>query len=92
MSSVRTREPDGARIAFADTGPGIAPEIYSHLFEPFQSTRPDGLGLGLYISKTIVHEYNGDIQVDSRPGDGATFVVWLPALVPGAEAQAEEKS
>jgi PAS domain S-box-containing protein len=89
VSSRRTQEPDGVRIAFADTGPGVAPEILPNLFKPFQSTRPDGLGLGLYISRTIVDEHKGDIEVNSRPGAGTTFVVWLPLQAP--EAREEEK-
>jgi signal transduction histidine kinase len=79
------------QFAFADTGAGIAPEFLPSLFKPFQSTRPDGLGLGLYISKAIVDEHNGEIGVDSRPGEGATFVVWLPVQAPGAGPDEEGK-
>jgi PAS domain S-box-containing protein len=91
VSSARTRRPEGVQITFADTGPGIAPELRPHLFQPFQSTRPDGLGLGLYISKTIVDEHNGEIQVDSQPGEGATFIVWLPSQAPRAAMCEEDK-
>jgi PAS domain S-box-containing protein len=71
--------PRGVQCVFADTGPGIAAELQPHLFEPFQSTRAEGLGLGLYVSKTIVDEHGGRIDVDSQEGRGATFTVWLPA-------------
>jgi signal transduction histidine kinase len=80
------------QVIFADTGPGIASELRPHLFEPFHSTRPDGLGLGLYISKTIVDEHKGHIQVDSQPGEGATFIVWLPSQAPGAAMREEDKA
>jgi two-component system sporulation sensor kinase A len=77
-STARTRQPDGVRITFVDDGPGIDPDILPHLFEPFHSTRPEGLGLGLYISKRIVEEHGGRIKVQSQAGAGSTFEVWVP--------------
>jgi signal transduction histidine kinase len=73
---------DGAvvRIAFRDTGCGMSPEQLGRLFEPFASTK-DGaghLGLGLYVSREIVHRHGGRITVDSRPGAGSTVTVTLP--------------
>ena len=65
-------------VRFSDTGVGIAVEDLSWIFKPFHSIRPESLGLGLYISKTIVEEHDGRIEVDTVPGDGATFTVWLP--------------
>ena len=65
-------------VEFDDTGTGISPEIEEHLFEPFHTTKPDGLGLGLFISQNIVHQHGGNITVHSLPGEGATFTVWLP--------------
>jgi two-component system NtrC family sensor kinase len=64
---------------FTDAGVGIEPERLAGIFEPFHSTRPEGLGLGLYISKNIVEEHGGHIDVDSHVGEGTTFTVWLPA-------------
>jgi two-component system NtrC family sensor kinase len=73
-----TSQPEGVCIRFVDTGVGIEPHRLPRIFEPFQSTRPEGLGLGLYISRKIVEDHGGHIDVESHPGEGATFTVWLP--------------
>lgn len=78
ISSEFTDQPAGICIRFADTGVGIEQANLPELFEPFQSSRPAGLGLGLYISRTIVEEQGGRIEVDSRVAEGTTFSVWLP--------------
>jgi len=72
------------RIEFSDTGEGISPEIMSHLFEPFVTTKSDGTGLGLSISYGIIEAHNGQITATSRAGEGTTFTIWLP--VQGAPA------
>jgi PAS domain S-box-containing protein len=74
-----TREPDGVQVSFRDSGLGIAPESLSHIFEPFYSTRSDGMGLGLFVSHNVVQDHGGHIQVDSQLGEGTTFTIWLPA-------------
>ena len=79
VSASGSHEPAGVRIAFADSGKGIGADAASHLFEPFHSTKPDGLGLGLYITHGIVEEHGGRIEVESREGEGSTFTVLLPA-------------
>jgi len=63
-----------------DTGKGIPPENLKHLFEPFFTTKPVGVGsgLGLSICKNIVNGYGGDINVQSKVGQGACFTVNLP--------------
>jgi PAS domain S-box-containing protein len=71
--------PAGVCISFADSGSGIAPDVLPHVFDPFYSTKPQGLGLGLYITHKIVEAHGGRIDVSSRPGEGAIFSVWLPA-------------
>jgi signal transduction histidine kinase len=48
------------------------------LFDPFVTTKEQGLGLGLYVSQNIVEEYGGRIDADSQSGEGTTFTVWLP--------------
>ncbi|MFZ6030127.1 MAG: PAS domain S-box protein [Chloroflexota bacterium] len=68
----------GVCTTFTDSGVGIAPQELEHIFEPFHSTRSDGLGLGLYVSKAIVDEHHGTIYVESRPGQGTSFTVCLP--------------
>ena len=64
----------------ADTGPGIAPDILPRLFEPFFTTRREqgGTGLGLATVLGILRQSGGEITVESTPGEGATFRVWLP--------------
>ncbi|HMF41814.1 MAG TPA: HAMP domain-containing sensor histidine kinase [Polyangia bacterium] len=74
-----------ARLAVTDNGLGIAPEWHGRIFEPFKrgatAGQSDGLGLGLYIVRSIVERLGGAVRVDSRPGAGATFVVELPLQV-----------
>jgi PAS domain S-box-containing protein len=65
-------------LRISDTGPGIAPEIIARLFQPFVTTKRDGIGLGLSLCRTIVDAHGGNISVESRPGMGATFTVTLP--------------
>jgi PAS domain S-box-containing protein len=79
VSTTYTSQPAGIRIAFTDSGAGIAPDVLPHVFEPFYGTRPEGLGLGLFISRNIVEQHGGQIEVHSRVGEGTTFTVWLPA-------------
>jgi len=74
----QTSEPQGVAIIFRDTGGGIPAEMQARLFDPFHTTKPEGLGLGLFISRTIVQDHGGDIRVDSAPGEGTTFTIWLP--------------
>jgi signal transduction histidine kinase len=66
-------------IAISDNGPGIPESIRPHLFEMFSSSKGSkGTGLGLVVSKKIVNEHGGDLEVQSSPGQGATFTVILP--------------
>ena len=67
-------------VAFEDDGPGISQEVRGRLFDPFVSTKPagEGTGLGLSICYGIVKRYDGQIAVESTPGQGATFSVILP--------------
>jgi PAS domain S-box-containing protein len=65
-------------IAVKDTGTGITPENMKKLFEPLFTTKPKGIGLGLAVSKKLVEANDGRIEVESEPGKGSTFTVWLP--------------
>lgn len=65
-------------VAFRDSGPGIAPEIREHMFEPFHTSKSTGTGLGLAISYGIIERHGGVIEVESPPGGGTTFIVRLP--------------
>lgn len=66
------------RIRLQDTGPGIPPAMQEKIFQPFFSSKEEGTGLGLSIAARIMAEHGGAIQVESRPGSGATFILTLP--------------
>jgi two-component system NtrC family sensor kinase len=70
----------GVEIEVRDTGPGIHPSLLARIFEPFFSTKPpgEGTGLGLPICRDILKSLGGEITVESAPGAGAAFRVWLP--------------
>jgi len=65
-------------IAVIDDGPGIAPDAQARLFEPFTTTRDDGTGLGLPISRRLAQAHGGELVVERAEGRGAMFVVRLP--------------
>lgn len=67
-------------IRVADTGSGIAPEIASQLFQPFITTKRQGMGVGLSISRTIIEAHGGTITVAANPGGGTMFILTLPAV------------
>lgn len=77
---IENEEKDKVGVIFEDGGPGIAPEHLARMFEPFFSTKSKGLGLGLSISYDIIQKHNGQINVKSEPGRGATFETWLPKM------------
>ena len=66
------------QISVSDTGPGIAETIRNRLFDPFFSTKQNGLGLGLSICRAIAEKHGGQIYAANNPGHGATFHVSLP--------------
>jgi C4-dicarboxylate-specific signal transduction histidine kinase len=70
----------GVRIFVADEGPGIPPEQLEQVFAPFFTTRPDGLGLGLNICRTIVEAHGGFMTVENHAGGGAAFSFTLPTV------------
>lgn len=81
---IETSQANGwAVLAVADNGCGMNPEFVSRsLFRPFQTTKKNGLGIGLFQSKMIVEAHRGRIQVESQPGKGTTFRLILPLPKP----------
>jgi signal transduction histidine kinase len=70
---------DNVEIAVEDSGPGLAPEVWARLFQPFQSTKSSGFGLGLAICKDILSSLQASITADPpETGRGATFRIVLP--------------
>jgi two-component system sensor kinase FixL len=71
--STRLLGDDMVEVAVADTGGGIAPEIAEKLFQPFVTTKSQGMGIGLSISRSIIENHGGRIMVESNPDGGTTF-------------------
>ena len=77
--SVVTRLNSGmVEIVVSDTGPGIAQDVAERLFQPFITTKPSGLGLGLSICREIVEVHGGRITASANAAGGATFTIALP--------------
>jgi PAS domain S-box-containing protein len=90
---VRTyRDRDRTRVEVADTGPGVPPDLRSRIFEPFFTTREatGGTGLGLWLSRGIVEEEGGTLDVRDGTEGGACFVIDLPAAAPSAPHRVTE--
>jgi two-component system sensor histidine kinase TtrS len=77
LSAWQTQE-GGIALAVTDTGPGLAPDIRERVFDPFVTTKPQGMGLGLSISAGIVEAHGATLIVQSEPGAGASFRFTLP--------------
>ena len=65
------------RIRVSDNGPGIAPEQQDQVFVPFYTTKKEGSGIGLALSRQIIRQHGGSLMLDSTPGEGSTFTVLL---------------
>lgn len=77
--NVSTRaEDDKVVFTIADTGSGISQEAVEKIFDPLFTTKTSGTGLGLTVTKSIVEEHDGTINVESKPGEGTTFTITLP--------------
>jgi len=73
-------DPEFVEITVSDTGPGIAPEIAEKLFQPFMTTKPHGMGVGLSISRTIVEAHGGRLWAVPNPGGGTVFHLTLKSI------------
>jgi C4-dicarboxylate-specific signal transduction histidine kinase len=81
--SARPSQNGMIEIRVRDTGPGIAPEQLESLFEPFYTTKAEGMGMGLPICRTTVEGHGGALTVNTNLRRGAEFVVTLPAATSG---------
>ncbi|MDY6824459.1 MAG: ATP-binding protein [Thermodesulfobacteriota bacterium] len=67
-------------VQVIDNGPGISSEMQARVLEPFETTKPEGTGLGLFIATRIIKEHDGELQLTSNEGEGATFTIVLPVF------------
>lgn len=72
-------------LLLADHGPGLPLEVEQHLFEPFVTTKENGMGIGLPICRSIMRAHGGDIRAEARPTGGTVFILTLPRAGAGAE-------
>ena len=72
------RDGEIAELAVSDVGPGIPDEKLKEVFNPFFTTKPQGMGMGLSIARTIVETHGGQLSAENRPGRGAVFRIRLP--------------
>jgi signal transduction histidine kinase len=89
--TIRTGAADDSHVevTVSDTGSGLAADTLDRVFEPFFSTKRDGIGLGLSIARTIIERQGGTISAENRPGGGATFRFILPSLVSSSVPQSD---
>jgi signal transduction histidine kinase len=73
------------RVSVADEGPGVSPELRERIFEPFFSTKKEGVGFGLALAQHAVEKHEGTLALEDGAEDGAVFVVELPLAVTGRE-------
>ena len=66
----------------SDNGPGLAAAVAGRLFEPFVTTKPEGLGVGLAICRSIAERHGGRLTADTPPGGGFRMTLTLPAARP----------
>ena len=81
--AISTAERDGrVELVVSDNGPGLAAEVAGRLFEPFVTTKPEGLGVGLAICRSIAERHGGGLTADTPPGGGFRMTLTLPAARP----------
>jgi C4-dicarboxylate-specific signal transduction histidine kinase len=77
--STETDEAEGVRVGVRDTGPGLSPKSLSRLFEPFYTTKPEGMGMGLSICRSIIEAHGGRLWAIPCKPQGALFQFTIPA-------------
>lgn len=83
-----TPRPDGVAFSISDSGPGISHEDLQLIFEPLYTTQTQSFGLGLAIAQRVVEMHGGFIEVESEPGKGSTFTIFLPRVPESPSATA----
>ena len=80
---------DYVELTVIDDGPGMTPEVRERILEPFFTTKPQGkgTGLGLSVVHGIIHGHEGAMTVDSAPGKGAPFRMFLPVAAAGSDLE-----
>jgi two-component system sensor kinase FixL len=78
---LRVTEDNFAEVSIEDTGAGIAPEVFENIFDPFHTTKPQGLGVGLAVSRRIAQAHGGRLSAENRPEGGAVFRFVIPVCV-----------
>jgi two-component system cell cycle sensor histidine kinase/response regulator CckA len=78
------------KLSISDSGCGIPNNIVDHIFDPFFTTKATGHGIGLTISQSIINRHGGCIDVESEPGKGSIFHIFLPAFTEAAPSPAQE--
>ena len=66
-------------VKFTDNGPGMSEEVRKRVLEPFETTKANGTGLGLFIAVRIIEEHGGKLELYSKEGHGTTFAITFPA-------------
>jgi signal transduction histidine kinase len=72
-------ESDGVLVAVSDSGPGLAPASFEHLFEAFYTTKPGGLGIGLSVCRAVIEAHRGRLWATANVPRGAVFQFTVPA-------------
>jgi signal transduction histidine kinase len=83
LISTEATYPDAVLVAVGDSGPGFPPESAERIFESFYTTKPEGLGMGLSICRSIIEAHEGTLQATANLPHGAVFQFILPAFPSG---------
>jgi len=84
LSIATARSGGMVEISVADTGPGLPESVWARLFQPFVTTKPDGMGIGLSVSRNIIEAHGGKIRAEHGAGGGTVFRLTVPSRPPSA--------